>query len=166
MLTQQWQGEWPGVGVSHIGIVECIVIINQQRLAGGDDWLAVVTPDIARGLFFLLGGLLPGSVFLLVEHVFGVREGRDPTAIAEHRVPAAMIDVQVGAEDVVDFFELQSGGLELVEIALLGEVHWRGVAFILTGAGVHQDRVVRRADDKRLIGDDHHAGGRVEYFRV
>jgi hypothetical protein len=35
-LTQQWQGEWPGVGVKPKRVVKLKVIVDQQRLTGRD----------------------------------------------------------------------------------------------------------------------------------
>ena len=48
MLTQQWQGEWPGVGRQRERVVEREIVVDQQRLAGLDDRAAIVAPDRCR----------------------------------------------------------------------------------------------------------------------
>ena len=147
-------------------VIQGIVVVHQQRLARLDDRQAVIGPDVAGRLLALLRRLLPGGILPLVEHILGVREGRHPAAVAQHRIPAAMVDVQVGAEHVVDRLEAQARRLELIEVALLREIHRRGIALILAGAGVDQDRVMRRAHHEGLVGDDHHPRRRIEHHRI
>src|SRR5688572_32888900 len=83
-------------------VVERIIVVDEERLAGLDDRLAVEAPDIAGRVRAALRRLLPGRVFALVEDIFGIREGRHPAAVAQGGVPAAMVDVEMRAEDVVD----------------------------------------------------------------
>src|SRR6201996_3741394 len=100
-----------GRGRQRERIVERIAIIDKQRLTSLDDWQTVVRPDVAGRLLFLLCRLFPGGVLLLVENVLCARKGRHPASVAQHRVPAAVVDVQVGAEYVVDRIIRQPGGL-------------------------------------------------------
>ncbi len=144
-------------------IVERVVVVDQQPLPGLHHRLAVEAPDVAGRIFFLLRRLLPGGVFALVEDVFRLREGRHPAAVHQPRVPAAMVDVQMGAEHVVDVLEAQPARVELVEPALLREVERRRVALVLAGAGVHQDRMMRRAHHEGLVGDHHAVRRAVEH---
>jgi hypothetical protein len=97
MLTQQWQGEWPGVD----GVVESQIIVDQQRLTGGDHQLAIERKHIAaasRPVAAASRLLLPHGVFALVKDVLRLRKRRHPFAIAQHRVPPGVVDVQMGAE--------------------------------------------------------------------
>ena len=126
--------------------------LKRQTLPGG------LSPRLRR--------LLPGGVFALVEDVFGPREGRHPAPVAQDRVPAAMIDVEMRAEHVVDVLELEAGGAKALEPGRLREVHRRGVALVLAGAGVDEDRVLGRAHDEGLVGDHHLAGGLIEHPRL
>ena len=56
-------------------------------------------------------------------------------------VSAAMIDMKMGAKDVIDIGECQPVGGEPVEPGLLGEIMRR--PFVFAEAGVDQDGVVR-----------------------
>src|ERR1051326_7416395 len=40
------------------GVVERIIVIDQQRLAGGDDWLAIIAPDVAAAAGPVLAALV------------------------------------------------------------------------------------------------------------
>src|SRR5215813_4459376 len=48
--------------------------------------------------FAALGRFLPGGIFAFVENIFGFRKCRHPASVAQHRVPAAMVDMQMRAE--------------------------------------------------------------------
>jgi hypothetical protein len=76
-----------------------------------------------------------------------------------------MVDMQMGAEHVVDLLIGDAERKQLVAPALLaGKIERRRVALVLAGTGIDQDGVARRADDKRLIGDHHQPQRRVEHF--
>ena len=45
---------------------------------------------------------LAGRVFVRRDDIFGVGEGWRPAAVRQARIPAAMIRMQMGSEDVVD----------------------------------------------------------------
>jgi len=150
-------------------IVELIIVIDQKRLPGRDHRLAIERPHIAAAagpIAAALGLVLPRRIFAFVEDVFRLRKCRHPAAVAQHGVPAGMVDVQMGAEHVIDVFEAQARGTETVEPRLFRKIHRRRIALVLTGAGVDQDGVLGRAHHIGLIGDDHLAGHRVEYFLV
>ena len=60
-----------------------------------------------------------------------------------------MIDVQMGAEHVIDLLVGDAEREQLVAPALLArKVERRRMTLVLAGAGVDQDGVVRRADTK------------------
>jgi hypothetical protein len=78
-----------------------------------------------------------------------------------------MVDMQVGAEDIVHLVVSDAERKQLVSPALLArKVKRRRMPLVLAGAGVDQDGVPRRADDEGLVGDDHHAQGGVEDLRL
>ena len=150
-----------------------VVLLDMRMpgLSGLDDRAAIVAPRIAgrRALQHAGGRLaprrhrLPMRVLVLVEDVLRSWEGRDPPATAEPRVPAAMVEVEMGAEDVGDIFESEARGVETVEPRSLGEVVRRRIALVLAGAGVDEDRVFRRSHEEGLVGDDHLAARRIEH---
>ena len=99
-------------------VVERIALVDQQRLPAPPPpaYSSSATPGrIACGLPPRFVLLLPVRVFALVKDVFGVRKRRHPAAVDELRVPAGVIDMQVGAEHVVDVGELQAERMEAVE---------------------------------------------------
>jgi len=74
-------------------IVELIAVVDEQRLAGFDDRLAIEAKHIAAAAgagFAAFGRFLPGGIFAFVKNIFGFRKCRYPAAVAQHGVPAAM----------------------------------------------------------------------------
>jgi hypothetical protein len=55
------------------------------------------------------------GVLAFVKYVLRVRERRRPPAIAKHRIPAAMVEMQMGAKDVGDVLEAQARRAETVD---------------------------------------------------
>ena len=150
-------------------IVELIAVVDEQRLAGFDDRLAIVAKHIAAAAgagFAALGRFLPGGIFAFVENIFGFRKCRHPPSVAQHRVPAAMVDMQMRAEHIIDVLEAQARGRETVEPGLFRKVHRRRIAFVLAGACIDEHRVPGRTHDIGLIGDDHFARRRIEDLGV
>ena len=76
-----------------------------------------------------------------------------------------MVDVQMGAEHVVDVIKPEAGARQPVQPGLLGEIHRRRVAFVLTRACVNQDNKMLAADHEGLVGNDHLTGCDIEGFR-
>src|SRR5215467_39692 len=74
-------------------IVELISVVHQQRLAVRDHRFAVIWPYIARRRIAAFRRFLTGGVFARMEHVFRLREGRDPLVIAQHGDPTEMVDM-------------------------------------------------------------------------
>src|ERR1700730_15213780 len=147
-------------------IVELIIVIHQQCLSGRDHRLTIVPPYVTGGRVATLRRFLPGGVFAFMEHVLRLREGRHPAAVTQHGVPAAMVDVQMCAEHIIYVVEFEPGITESVEPRLLWEVHRRRIALVLAGAGVHQDRSLRRAHDVCLVGDHQASRGRIKHLRI
>ena len=83
--------------------------------------------------------------------VASVRERRHPLAVAQHGVPADVVDVQVGAHDGVDRFGREPGRGQVGEKRTL-EVREEGVdaGLVVAEAGIDDDAPARRFDDERL----------------
>src|SRR6516165_3969480 len=95
-------------------VVELIIVVHQQRLAGRDHRLTVVPPHIAGGRVTAFRRYLPCGVFAFMEHVSRLREGRHPATVAQYGVPTAMVDVQMCAEHIIDIVEFEPGVAESV----------------------------------------------------
>src|SRR5579871_6463568 len=122
------------------GVIERIVIVDQDSLAGLDDRQTIVAEHRSRRILALFVLLFPDRIFALVEDVFRIREGRHPAAIAQRRVPAAMIDMEMRAEHVIDLVESDPEREQLVAPALLaGEIERRRMSLVLAGTGVDED---------------------------
>ena len=148
-------------------VVERVIVIDQHRLACFDDRQTIVAENRARRIGALGVFRLPHRVFPLVKHIFRIRECRHPAAVAQRRVPAGMVDMKMGAEHIVDLREPDAEREQLVAPALLArKIERRRMALVLTGTGVDQDGVARRADHEGLVGDDHHAERGVEHLRL
>ena len=95
-------------------VVDAMRRVDQLGLAGGDDRQhAVVDTPVLVGAALAL--VLPEIPLLAGEHVARVREGRDPHAIHQPRVPADMIHMHVRDHDVVHLLGPDAGGGEIVE---------------------------------------------------
>jgi len=80
-------------------------------------------------------------------------------------IPAGMVDVQVGAEHVIHLLVGDAEREQLVAPArLTGKIERRRMALVFACAGIDQNGVARRADDKGLIGDHHRAQACVEHL--
>ena len=156
------------------GFVELKGLIDQESLTRFDDRPAIVAPGVARQAspqhawrrLVARGHRLPMRILVLVEDVLGFREGRRPPAVAKHRVPARVVEMEMRAEDVGDVLKPESRRTEIVEPGLLGEVIGRGEALVLAGAGVDQNCMPGRTHEKRLVGDHHPSACGVEHDRV
>ena len=101
------------------GIVERVIVVNQNRLSGFHDGQAIVAKH-RTGRIGALGMLgLPDRIFSLVKYVFGVRERRHPAPVAQRGIPAGMVDVQMGAEHVVHLLVGDAERKQLVSPSLL-----------------------------------------------
>ena len=75
--------------------------------------------------------------------------------------------MEMGAENIIYLVVSDAERKQLVAPALLaGKIERRRMTLVLAGAGIHQDRVMRRADHESLIGDHHHSRRLVEHFRL
>ena len=100
MRTLTWPGVWPSVGIE-IDLLAHPVIdadqIDEPRVEHGLDRVRVRAPVVVV--------LLPAPPVLELrasDQVAGAGKGRRPSAADERRVPAHVVDVQVGAEHDVD----------------------------------------------------------------
>jgi hypothetical protein len=84
----------------------------------------------------------PVVMFPATNQVAGLWEGRDPAVAVAHRVPADMVDVQVGADDGVDALAGPAGRLEgFQEIRGQGLAADKAARAIIPDAGVdHQSQ--------------------------
>src|SRR5215813_10441216 len=82
-----------GRGRERERVVERKSVVYQQGLAGFNDRSTIVGPHVARRIGPLLGHLLPVGILALVENVLGIWKRRHPPAIAQHGIPASMVDV-------------------------------------------------------------------------
>jgi hypothetical protein len=75
--------------------------------------------------------------------LLGGAKCRHPPAVLDLRIPADVIDVQVGAENEVDLLGLHAGCLQIVEVAGVQHVvsrHFRP-RLMVAAAGIDQDHV-------------------------
>ena len=84
------------------------------------------------------------------EDVTGAREGRQPASAVQPRVPADVIDVQVGADDQIDRLGRHAGRSKVVEERRLEHVKRRSSATILPVADtcVDENREARTTHDE------------------
>src|SRR4051794_32806588 len=96
-------------------------------------------------------------VLSLGEHVFRIRECRNPAAVAELRVPPTMVDVQMGATDVIDLLRRDASlgkSREKGQILLM-KSRQRWPILVVPAAAVNQDHVPWRLQNPGVdTGDE------------
>jgi hypothetical protein len=90
---------------------------------------------------------VPVLPFLSTHDVPRVREGGHPLAVDQHRVPADVIEVEVGADHGVDLFAREAGGGEVVEERRVeGQRFHAGDLAVVADARVDDDLAVAGGD--------------------
>src|SRR5579884_1048106 len=149
-------------------VVERVVVIHQYRLPALDDRQdAVAEGGGVRRRLAALVHPLPVRELAPRHDVLGIGEGRDPAAVAQPRIPADMVPVQVRAHDVIDLFRPDPGGGEVVEKRRAHAVPLRPgrAVLVVADAGVDQDRVARRPDDEAVKAEHELAAHRIDQLR-
>jgi hypothetical protein len=114
------------------------------------------------GILLLLLG--PVRQFTLGEHILGLREGGNPAAILQARVPSHVIDVQMRAHDVVDVIQGEAGGRQALFIAVaVQHVPHRALRsrLVIADAGIDHDGVLGRLHNVALNAQHELAGGGI-----
>jgi hypothetical protein len=103
---------------------------------------------------------------LAIEQVAGVGKSWREAAGSLDHVPADMIDMQVGAEDEIDFLGRNASPLQFVEIAggQSVERRFRAAITAIAAAGVDQHGEARRAHQERVGADQQPPGRRLDEF--
>src|SRR5262245_20083503 len=126
-----------------------MVDVHELGQAGVEHRRHAVVHDARHALVILRRPVLP---LRADEDVPGAREGRPPTPAVLPRVPADVIDVQVGADDQIHRLGRHAGRSKVVEERRLQHVKRRSSAAILpvADAGVDEDREARTTHDERV----------------
>src|ERR1039458_9875318 len=84
----------------------------------------------------------------LGKEIARIRKGRNPTAILQLRIPTDVVDVQMGAKYEVDVLGIDACGAQVLKVRTVAHVEHRKMAtrLMIASAGVHQNRVMRRAN--------------------
>ncbi len=128
-------------------VVDAVVLGHQHRLACIEDGLDRVLDDWPV-LLLLDAPVVP---LRLGKEVVGVLEGGHPAVIDQARVPAHVIDVQVGAHHLVHPLKGEAGGGEVVEKTPLHPVPSRiGALLAVADAGVHHQGFATRLNNQRV----------------
>ena len=112
-----WSGVCPGVGSSQTWSSRAKSLRHQLRLPGCDHRQHAVLQGMTRELRV---APLPRLELLSGEHVARVGEGRHPAAVDQPGVPADVIAVQVGAQDVVDGLRREPEPGERAQVGVVG----------------------------------------------
>ena len=112
---------------------------------------------------FALGFLRPVLVFLAADQVAGVGKSRHPLVAVQHRIPADMIDMQMGADDRIDPLARKARfGDVLQEFRVQRLLARQHPGLIVADAGVHDELQSGRIHEQRVNGKHHRALGRDE----
>src|SRR5262249_26014194 len=93
------------------------------------------------------------------DQIGGVREGRHPPAVLEHRVPADVVEVQMGAEDPVDRLARAPGAREIRQEGPVLEAPLRErPLLVVADARVDHDPLAARVDHEGMDAHAKHPG--------
>ena len=138
-----------GRGLQRQATAHAVLARHELRLLRLDDrqHRIVVGVDLEGLGARPLGLGLPEVVVGARHHVLGVGEGRHPLAVLQPRVPADMVDVQMGAHHEVDLLGLDARLAQTLEILGVQHVEARHArpGLVVAAAGIDQDRVLARA---------------------
>src|SRR5690348_17263402 len=84
------------------GIIQSVVVIDEQRLPSFHDRQTVISEYRARRVGTARMLRFPGSIFPLVKNVLRIGERRNPTSVAQGRIPACVVDMEMRAEHVIN----------------------------------------------------------------
>ena len=143
-------GLWPGVGIECDFIANRSVARDQLGSAGIHDWLHEVVKD--GRLFGLHAMIAPVLELGLAEQIARLLKSRHPSATVKPRVPADMVDVQVGAEHGIDAVGWKTGRGHVLKKWRFAVVPGRhGATFLVVAkSGVDDDPARGRLDHERV----------------
>ena len=141
-------------GIHEQAVFDRVTAFHGEQLAGFEHRQEAVLPDrtvVVAGTIGVGLGLGRGQLGFRAEH-FRVRERRHPAPVAQLRVPAHMVHMQVGAQHEVDVFGLEARLRQPLEVRLLEVVESRRVraCLVVADAGVDEDDVPLRAQEPRM----------------
>ena len=138
-----------GRGLQRQATAHAVLARHELRLLRLDDGQhrIVVGVDLEGLGAGPLGLGLPEVMVGARHHVLGVGKGRHPLAVLQPRVPADMVDVQMGAHHEVDLLGLDARLAQTLEILGVQHVEARHARprLVVAAAGIDQDRVLARA---------------------
>ena len=151
---------------------EFVVGLNESVEVGIEDGLDGLFENRSGIFVFEIAEVIPLGA---AEEILGVLEGRDPFAVGEHRVPADMIGVEMGAENGVDaVFGISRVGDVLEKRAGSIGPDGQGEFLVVAEAGVDEDALSLRFDNEGMdaadgfpaLGDEmgHEPGDILEVF--
>lgn len=140
-------------------IVERMLSVNDDRLSGFDDRQNAVAIGKAALKVRLGGRIAPRVAQVVLEpgkDIFCFGESWNPTTVLQHRIPADVIGMKMGAEDDVDIFRRNTCISEPVEVGviLLMKSRKPRTILVITSAAIEQDRVMSRSDKPRMNACD------------
>ena len=106
---------------------------------------------------------VPVGVVGARKQVLCVRERRHPAPVAQHRIPADVVGMQVRAQHQVDVLGRDAGGaqaLQIRRVELMEAMRPRPV-LVIAAAGIEQDGQIARTDQPRV-----HAGHEAVVLRA
>src|SRR5262249_27731738 len=137
-------------------ITDRVLAVDQNRLSGLDHWQDAVAIREAALNISLRWARIADLVLGSREKVFGIGKGRHPESAYQHRIPADVIGMQVGAQNDIDFLRPHAGCAQAVQegdIKLMEAGKARSVLVIACTA-VQQNGVAPGADQPGLDAAD------------
>src|SRR6185369_9997580 len=109
------------------------------------------------GLILRICFVPPMLPLTLVEQIGGVGKRRRPAPVPQAGIPTRVVEMHVGTKYVIDRFRSAPGGSKVAQVRALTAVPLGEgeIPFIVADTGIDQDRMMFRANKKRVDAQQH-----------
>src|SRR5262245_49762351 len=144
-----------------------IPVVDDQRLPCLQDRQDAVleTAQLQRGAVWPAALVQPVLQLAPTDQMAGVGEGQDPAAIMQARIPANMIDVQMGTEHDIDRLRRDAEPRKTFQETAVAAAVKSGEErplLVLPDTGIDQDRLARGTEHIGLDARDHHSPFKID----
>lgn len=133
-------------------VVERVLSVNDDRLPRFDDRQNAVAIGIFALKIRLRLRIAAGIAQIMLEpgkQILCIGESRNPATVLQHRIPADMVGMQMGAENDIDVLGSDTCVAKPLQVGmiLLMKSRKTWAAFVVTAAAVEKDRVMFRTNE-------------------
>jgi len=139
-------------------VIECMIHLDEHRAPSFNNRQHII---LICAFFSIVRSGLCGFKLAPRHNVASIRKGWYPTPVHQPCVPAAMVDVQMGAQDKVNLFGRNTCvGQSVQKAAIIAVMPMRKIfaCFVVTNAAINENCVVPGTNQIALDGKNKTAG--------